>query len=275
MADPLYNSYFAPLDNLVGSQAIGSPSEIISNQAIQSGADKNQTFQQILNSYKKPAGLPPAPGSFSGCNPLIAIDCDPQASLDKSRERVQNEIENTVGNIVNADKPGFKKVLPFRDENGNVLYDESNGALQRTNWQLDLAVMGEGKGFELVNGQFTRDGRFKFGKDGNLVTVQGEIPLKICYQDGAPVDWSMKRLKIDFEGKVVDEQTGQYLGQVQADKDERGKVLQSYIEKSNVNLPVEFMGLAQKLRLIDLTNGIFSTGMKLDSEAVQLLSRLQ
>jgi flagellar basal body rod protein FlgF len=272
MADPL-NNYFNPLDNLIGSDRLGSRYETASELALNSNKKPYAEFKNILNDLTG-KNVPPPQGAYCGCNPLTPINCDPTKSIDASRASIQQDIENSVSNIVNYDKPGYRKIFPFKDENGNPIVDESNGMLQKTSWQLDLALMGEGKGFKLENGDFTRDGRFKFDDKGRPVTVENNVPLKICYEEGAPVDWSLKQLKINFEGKVVDGVNGKVLGHLEYEGDEKSKVLQGYIERSNVNLPVEFMGLAQKLRLIDLTNGLFSTGLKLDSEALQLLKNL-
>jgi hypothetical protein len=276
MADLPPSLITSPLDDLVGSQMLGSRAEALADRAIYSKNQSDQTFQDTLkgltNSTASNNGQ--TAEQYKGCHPLVPIDCNANKALDQSRENTQKDIETSIGNILNSDKPGYRRTLPFKDENGNVLYDETPGTLQRTNWQLDLALAGGGKGFKLVNGEYTRDGRFKYDSQGRPVTVNGEIPLEICYKDGAPIDWSLKRLKIDFEGNVLDKQKGQILGKVTTDKGERTKVMQYYMERSNVNLPLEFMGLAQKLRLIDLTNGIFGTGAKLDNEAVGILRNL-
>ena len=158
-------------------------------------------------------------------------------------------------------------------ENGEFT-DETPGPLQRTNWQFDLGITAGGKGFKLANGEYTRDGRFKFDAEGKPVTVDTEIPLQICYEEGAPKDWSLKSLKIDFQGKVYDKLNGKLLGKIENDLGKNSRILQSYLERSNVNLPLEFMGLQQKLRLIDLNNNVFTTGAKLDGESLQNLTRL-
>ncbi|MDX1919870.1 MAG: flagellar basal body rod C-terminal domain-containing protein [Candidatus Caenarcaniphilales bacterium] len=282
MSDLGFNPYYTPLDNLVGSSGIGSRQELAAEQMIgrselgnvlnQPGAKAGkQSFDEVLKQYSKSATTNnPKTEDFSGCHPLIPIACDYQSAIDNGQQSLQEQIDKTIQNITNADKPGYKKVLPFLDKFGNVVVDQSTGTLERTNWYLDLAIAGEGKGFKLANGEYTRDGRFRLDAAGKPVTVEGGIPLEICYKDGASIDWSMKELKIDLEGKVLDVNTGLELGHVVADKKESGKVLQKYLEKSNVNLPVEFMGLAQKFRLFELTSNIFATGSKLDGEAIQL-----
>ncbi len=282
MSDLTGTSFYrtTPLDDLVGSPLIQNRSEALADQTIFKANTAGKNFEGVLNDYAK--GLTnnsktddkTSAAYWPGCHPLTPIDCDADKALERSRENTQKEIESSISNILNAEKPGYRKVLPFKDANGNPIIDETPARLQRTNWQLDLAIDGEGKGFKLANGEFTRDGRFKFDDQGRPVTVNGGVPLQVCYKEGAPVDWSLKRLKIDFEGNVTDTQTGQELGKIESDKGKRSKVMQKYLEISNVNLPLEFMGLAQKLRLIDLTNGIFGTGQRLDSEAVGILGRL-
>lgn len=278
MSDLNFNSYYSPLDNLVGSPLIGSRQELSAEQLIGKSElgqilnpAKNKSFDEILKQQAYSATQSAVPEeSSSGCHALIPMSCDDLSAIDKGQQSIQEQIDKTIQNITNADKPGYKKVLSFLDKNGNVVTDESDGTLEKTNWYLDFALAGPGKGFKLANGQYTRDGRFRLDTQGKPVTVDGGIPLEISYKDGAPVDWSMKKLKIDFEGRVKDVRTGLEIAQINTDKEESSKVMQNYLEKSNVNLPVEFMGLAQKFRLFELTSNIFSTGSKLDGEAIQL-----
>jgi flagellar basal body rod protein FlgF len=268
--------YRSPLDDLIGSPLIQSKTEALADQLIYKKGLTNKTFDETLKDFTQsnsPKQVTAA--NLPGCHPLSAINCDPKKAIEASRENTQNEIQTSIDNILNADKPGYHRVLPFKDANGNPIIDDSKTSLKKTNWQLDLAVDGQGEGFKLTNGQYTRDGRFKYNAEGRPVTVNEEVPLEICYKDGAPVDWSLKSLQIDFEGTVTDKQTGQELGKLEADLGPNARVMQNYLERSNVNLPVEFMGLAQKLRLIDLTNGISSTGTKLDKEAIDVVRAIQ
>lgn len=268
--------YYSPLDNLLASPNIKSPEEVIADNLIQNKAksinesqnlnsnkNNNISFDQVFQETQK------------GCHNLIPIDCkNPNKALEQANQDIQKQVENSLENILNASKPGYHKKLPYAGPNGQIITDETPGPLQRTNWQFDLGISGLGKGFKLINGEYTRDGRFKFDKDGKPVTINQEIPLQICYEEGAPIDWSLKNLKIDFDGKVYDKLNGQLLGKIESNMDKRSKILQYYIERSNVNLPLEFMGLQQKLRLVDLNNNVFTTGAKLDSEALQTVTRL-
>ena len=58
------------------------------------------------------------------------------------------------------------------------------------------------------------------------------------------------------------------------EKEKDSVLRQGYIERPDINLPLEFMGLAQKLRLVDLNNNLSSLGTKLDGEALQLVKGL-
>jgi flagellar basal body rod protein FlgG len=272
MSDINLNQYYSPLDNLLNPSNIASGREIAADKAINSASKENSqnSFQEVLSNYAKSAKGNSEESTRAGCYPLTPMACDDKSSLDQGQKSIQEQINRTIENITNASEPGYKKVSSIVDANGQVIEDQSSGAIVRTNWYLDLALDGEGKGFELADGRFTRDGRFRLDREGKPVSFRSSTPLKICYEDGAPVDWSMKRLKVDLEGKVYDLGTGKKLGEVQVDKKESGKVLQNYIEKSNVNLPLEFMGLQQKLRILDMMSNVFGTGSKLDGEAINL-----
>ncbi|HEY9885907.1 MAG TPA: hypothetical protein V6C96_01475 [Vampirovibrionales bacterium] len=266
-----YYSYFAPLDRIVDSPLAGSSLERKSNDAI----NKN-SFDEILKDYKNQAKNAAAESPKNlGCTPLTNIDCNAKNAIENGQKVAKNKIETAMQNILNADKPGFKRVLPFTNPDGSAIYDETPGTLEKTNWMLDLGISGKGEGFLLEDGSFTRDGRFKFGKDGRLVSVDGDKPLSIKYFDDECTDWSMKQLEIDFDGIVRDKLDGKKLGQIQVSMGPKAKLMQSYLEKSNVNMPVELMGLSQKVRELELVNNIQSTGTRLDNEAIQVIRGLQ
>ncbi len=274
MADPIYNNYFAPLDNLAGS-SFGSNREVMAENIINkknNTNDKNpENFNDLLTKNTTQKGL----ASYGGCHSLTPINCgDATKSIKDSREASEKSIQGSISNILNADKPGYKKVLPFKDANGNLIEEATQGRLEKTNWPLDLSIDGMGEGFKLHNGNYTRDGRFKFDIQGRLVTVEDEIPLEICYEESAPIDWSLKKIKIDSEGKVRDLENGDILGKIEVNKNKESTIRQGYIERPDINLPLEFMGLAQKLRLVDLNNNLSSLGTKLDGEALQLVKGL-
>ncbi len=274
MSDLIYNNYFAPLDNLAGA-SFGSNREFAAENIInKKNTNTPENFNDLLiqnsnNTNQK--GL----ASYGGCHYLNPIDCgNAEKSIQDSRDASEKSIKSSISNILNADKPGYKKVLPFKDANGNLIEENTKGRLEKTNWPLDLALDGMGQGFKLQNGEYTRDGRFKFDIQGRLVTVEDETPLEICYEQNAPIDWSLKKIKIDTQGKVMDLENGEILGKIEIDKEKDTALRQGYIERPDINLPLEFMGLAQKLRLVDLNNNLSSLGAKLDGEALQLVKGL-
>ena len=272
MSDLIYNNYFAPLDNLAGSSFVSNrefAAENIINKKNNTNAPEN--FNDLLTNNTNQKGL----ASYGGCHSLTPMDCgNAEKSIQDSRDANEKSIKSSISNILNADKPGYKRVLPFKDANGNLIEENTKGRLEKTNWPLDLSLDGMGQGFKLQNGEYTRDGRFKFDIQGRLVTVEDEIPLEICYEKNAPIDWSLKKIKIDTEGKVMDLENGEILGKIEIEKEKDSVLRQGYIERPDINLPLEFMGLAQKLRLVDLNNNLSSLGTKLDGEALQLVKGL-
>ncbi len=260
----------------MGSPAIGSSKELQTSQILKEGPNSFQnTLKKFLQAQPNTSldENSTSQKPSAGCHPVKPFNCNSDKAVKESRENIQKAIKSTIQNITNADTPGYRRILPYLDSNGNPIIDETPGKLEKTDWHLDLAIAGDGKGFKLANGQYTRDGRFKFDNKGRMVTVDKEIPLEVCYKDGAPVDWSMKELNIDFNGKVTDKLNGKELGYLEVNLKPKGKVMQHYVEQSNVNLPIEFMGLSQKNNLLTLTNNLFTTGIRLNNEAVQILLR--
>jgi|688.fasta_scaffold26446_3 flagellar basal body rod protein FlgG len=275
MSDPFSSQYYSPLDSLVGSPLSGSRTERLAEGLSSAGQLGNlndkangKNFQDIFSETAKD-------NTFNGCHPLTPLNCMNINGIQEMADKnTKSDVQALLDNISNFDKPGFKRTLALRDKNGNYIQEEVGGRLSKTNWNLDFAIDGAGKGFKLANGEYTRDGRFKYNAEGKLVTVDGEIPLEICYQENAPADWSLKDIKVDFDGNVTDQLNGQVLGQIEVDKEPRSRIAQSYLETANINLPLEFMGLAQKLRLVDLSAQIFASTNKLDSEATNMVRAL-
>ena len=269
MSNPYY--YRSPVDDLIASPLIRGADELMANDLAKSIDGKQSdnasvSFADVLADKQREFG----------CHDLMPIDCSQSADeiAQNGKQNIQQQVQNSLDNILNASKPGYHKKFNYFDKNGNLIEDQSNGPLQKTQWQFDLGIEGDGKGFKLANGQYTRDGRFRFDGQGKPVSVKYNIPLSICYKDGAPVDWSLKQVEIDTVGQVTDSLNGQVLGTIELDLSEGSKIRQGYLERSNVNLPIEFMGLQQKLRLVDLNNNVLSAGAKLDNEAVQILRGL-
>lgn len=151
-----------------------------------------------------------------------------RSAMNANQEKM-NVISN---NIVNSTTTGYKKVevgfkdlltesldkkgIPLNDENALIgtgakttgLYrDNSQGTLQETAINTDLAIDGEGF-FKVINtnGQeaYTRDGSFKIDAIGRLVNSSGSV-LELDYIDGyseANVNFTPNNILVDTNGQV-------------------------------------------------------------------------
>ncbi len=109
-------------------------------------------------------------------------------------------------NVSNYNTNGYKAIRfeQMLDENGyltgKVRTDFSQGAIQRTNGEFDIAI--EGKGFIPVtspNGDvtYTREGSFLVNKDGYLITNDGYL-----VGDGIQIPLNYENLQIKRNGEI-------------------------------------------------------------------------
>lgn len=177
--------------------------------------------------------------------------------------------------------------------------DTTQGALQKTGGQLDLAIQGEGY-FKVMTPEgvrYTRDGSFTRGANGDVVNMEGHALLGA---GDAPINLGeVEVVMIRPDGTISDE-TGANLGQVvrvglaedrmekagnslytaaadaeQPLDDAPGGIIQYHLEASNVN------GIHNMTKLIE-TQRHFQNYMKmiqamdgLDEKAVNQIGRLQ
>ena len=152
-----------------------------------------------------------------------------------SRQMVlQRELDIVANNIANADTNGFKvesitsiddpvtptKPLGSRQPiqytlDSGVARDFSQGSLQTTNGQLDVAI--DGKAFFQVStasgNRYTRDGRFAINAQGQLTTQQGDPVLD---PSGAPITLNPANgaVTIGRDGTITQKAPGQPQSQV-------------------------------------------------------------
>ncbi|GJM03557.1 MAG: flagellar basal-body rod protein FlgG [Rhodomicrobium sp.] len=231
-------------------------------------------------------------------------------------------VEVISNNIANMRTTGFKQVraefqdLLYQDirrvganssANGNIIptgvqvgYGVKTGAtarvmsqgnLQQTGKELDLAIRGEGFfSVELPSGQtaYTRDGSFELDADGNLVTLDG-----FRVQPNITVPNDARSITINREGTVQvltgNSTTPQELGQVQlsrfvnkaglqsigdnlylespasgnaidgvAAEEGFGSISQQFLENSNVNAVSELSDLIAAQRAYEMNAKVIS-----------------
>lgn len=181
----------------------------------------------------------------------------------------ERRMEALTDNLANVNTSGFKGARTIFEDSmadafrvrtfaglDDVVTDTSQGPLQRTERNLDVALKGDG--FFVVETQagirYTRDGSFTLDKDGNLVTRDGSFVMgdsgkiklpgtdvKIDAEGGIKVNGAaVGRLKlVDFTNPVALRREGSHFfapagaGEIAANPNTQ--VEQGYIEASNVN----------------------------------------
>ncbi|MDH5722218.1 MAG: flagellar basal-body rod protein FlgG [Alphaproteobacteria bacterium] len=187
---------------------------------------------------------------------------------------------------------------------GAVYRMHSQGAVQMTENELDLAILGEGFfQIELPNGAtaYTRDGTFQINENGEIVTVQGYRVLP-----GITVPDNATSLDINSEGEIFANIQSQVavtsLGQFQmatfvnpagleaighnlliettasgspvtgiAAQEQFGRLEQGSLEQSNVDVVAEITSLITAQRSYEMNSNVISTS----DEMLQAVSQLR
>lgn len=204
-----------------------------------------------------------------------------------------------VGTIVPS---GIQLGLGVRP--GAVYRLHSQGALRNTENPLDLAITGEGFfQIQLPSGEtaYTRDGTFQINENGEIVTTQGFL-----LDPGITIPNDAISIDINEEGEVLVKIQGQTattnLGQIQLasfinpagldavgdnllletdasgspttgnpGQDQFGRLRQSALEQSNVNVVEEITMLITAQRAYEMNSNVIST----TDEMLQTVSQLR
>ncbi|MEM9382039.1 MAG: flagellar hook basal-body protein [Planctomycetota bacterium] len=128
----------------------------------------------------------------------------------------QQRIEVISSNIANSETTGFKRMLHVAHGSANwakdgehqqvvtgTRLDLSQGVLQRTGEDLDLAL--DGPGFFVLEGDtgltLTREGAFGLTQDGVLVSGDGRA---VQWEGGrGNLEWGVGGIKVDANGDVT------------------------------------------------------------------------
>lgn len=190
-------------------------------------------------------------------------------------------------NLDNVSTVGFKSIHPesvlFTDVLGEVMRDESQGVLAKTNQKLDLALT-RAEAFFLVddengNAVKTRDGQFHIDKQGEIVDHLGRHLVILDKQINSPAWKSIStsgNISIDQNGKIqVD---GEYVGRVAIDYQakmpgDRAFVLQGRLETSNVDLQENITKIMQVKRHIDTVQSMISMELGVDKALIETYGR--
>lgn len=213
------------------------------------------------------------------------------AGLESADQRVKKLMDNLVNSEVPGYKKseavirGFPLELQAATQKASAVkpqvegsfYSNIQGALVKTGGKLDLALGSDG--YFVVSGPwgegYTRDGRFQLDRDGRVLTVAGNFPVMgqsgpIVVTPGAEVEFTqdgdvkVDNVKVDRIRVILpEEQTGlePLNGTIFQRKDastilqevDNPRVIQGYVEASNVNIVDEMMEmiLLQRLYSVD------------------------
>jgi flagellar basal body rod protein FlgG len=198
-------------------------------------------------------------------------------------------------NINGFDKVGYQRKDPvvssfteYIGEKGlSISVDDKPGRMAMSNNPLDLAL--SNKGYFQVQGnegtKLTRDGRFHYDKNGNLLTLEDE---KVIGNDGMPIVLpfipdSPNDINIDLSGKIkiVDRANNKItkVGQLSVVSTNGVAILdpgvrQGFTEDSNVSLSEEAMSTFPILKTFDATKAMFQQTYSLVTTAVQKLTQM-
>lgn len=198
-------------------------------------------------------------------------------------------------NINGFDKVGYQRKDPvvssFTEFVGahalSTSIDDEPGRISISKNPLDLALSNKGY-FQVMSDEgikLTRDGRFHYDKDGNLLTLENE---RVMANDGTPivlpcVPDTPDDIKVDLAGnvKIVDRPNNRVVNvaQLSVVSTTGAAVLdpgvrQGYTEDSNVSLSSEFMSSFPILKTFDANRAMFQQSYSLISTAVQRLTQM-
>jgi flagellar basal-body rod protein FlgF len=176
-----------------------------------------------------------------------------------------------------------QKLASVKPQVADTFYSHIQGGLVKTNNKLDLALGSDG--YFVIAGSwgegYTRDGRFKLDKDGRVLTVAGNFPVlgrsgPLVVPPGADVEFGQSgEMKID--GVTVDrirvvkpEQKNtldSLNGSIFKKRDnfaviqeiDSPRVIQGYVETSNVNVVDQMMEMIVLERTYGLDTKIIQT----------------
>ena len=170
--------------------------------------------------------------------------------------------------------------------------DFTPGNNQHTGNSLDLAIDGEGF-FKVKRGDeflYTRNGVFHLSADGTLLT---NADMEVLGESGQPLTIPAEEFSFDEEGRIltaggevgrigvftVDDpntltKQGGGLFKLPADRQdqvaENSKVLQGYLESSNVNMMEEMVLMMEALRAFEAHQKMIKTYGTIGSKAAEL-----
>ena len=231
-----------------------------------------------------------------------------KAGLESSDQKVRRLMDNMAGSEVAGFKQsdvtvrGFplelegasRRLSALKPQAESTYYNQSQGALTRTNGKLDMALGSDG--YFVVAGSwgegYTRDGRFRLDKDGRMLMVAGNFPVlgengPIVIPQGAEVEVSqIGEIKVDdvvvdrvrvvtaedpkglvsLNGSIFKQSNSSV---VMVDIAEP-RVIQGYVESSNINIVDEMTEMMYLERIYSVNSKIIQTRGDMLTKAMEL-----
>lgn len=220
-----------------------------------------------------------------------------EAGLESADQRVRKLMDNMVNSEVPGYKKsevvtrGFpleleaasQRISAMKPQVEGSFYNNIQGALIKTGGKLDLALGSDG--YFVIAGPwgegYSRDGRFRLDKDGRMLTVAGNFPVMgqngpVVVTPGSEVEFTQSG-EIKVDGVTVDsirvvnperqESLESLNGSIFKLKDtysvllevENPRVIQGYIEASNVNIIDQMMEMIYLERIYNLNTKVLQT----------------
>ncbi|KPJ69792.1 hypothetical protein AMJ44_02485 [candidate division WOR-1 bacterium DG_54_3] len=220
-----------------------------------------------------------------------------EAGLQSSDQRVRKLMDNMVGSEVPGYKKseavtrGFpleleaasQRISSMKPQVEGSFYNNIQGSLIKTTGKLDLALGSDG--YFVITGPwgegYTRDGRFRMDKEGRLLTVSGNFPVlgqsgTIMVAPGAEVEFTQSG-EVKVNGTTVDhirvvkpeiqESLESLNGSIFKRKNpyavltevESPRVIQGYIEASNVDIIDQMMEMIYLERIYSINAKVIQT----------------
>lgn len=222
------------------------------------------------------------------------------------QESLWPKLDKTASNLANSSVAGFKRFvnqtkevkysIPGRDSISYVdiqsSIDHSQGSLEQTKNHFDVAIVGEGYFTIEKEGEnvYSRDGRLNMTPTGELVDSLGN-PIMGAGGARISIPTNAKNIHISNDGTVSTENgivgrisvtkfnnqknleflgNGYFRSQEIGNNAEDSRVMQGYVESSNVNTVNEIISLIELSRLFDNAQKVIEEDVKRQSKVINL-----
>ncbi|SNY92166.1 flagellar basal-body rod protein FlgF [Cohaesibacter sp. ES.047] len=233
----------------------------------------------------------------------LYVSLSAQVSMENRMNSIARNVANVNTSGYRAEEISFSETLTHAGKNdvsfvsmGDTYISRRQGAITKTDNPFDVAIEGEAW-FSIQRGQeiaYTRDGRLTMDQTGMLTTVNGE---PILSASGAPIQMDPEGGKpiIQADGEIMQDGQGQgRLGLFEISEEDKltryggsavvtdgvpfpvqdptkARVVQGYVEGSNVNAMTEMTKLIMISRSFESAAKAMETTENAQSQAIREL----